>query len=457
MRPAVLAPAAPTVVAPATRRLLEAPILPTLLRLAAPNVAVTVLQSAVSVADAYFVASLGADALAGVALVFPFVMLMQMMSAGGMGGGIASAVARALGGRRRDEANALVVHALAIALALGAVFTGGMLAGGPTIFRGMGGRDGALAAALAYSNVVFAGAFAPWLLNTFTSVIRGTGNMVVPAALAVMIATIHVTLSPSLIYGWGPFPRLGIAGAGVAMITAFSSAALVAGVYVFSGRALVTPAWRRLRGSLFREILRVGIPGAITTVVANMTVVMVTGLVGRFGTPALAGFGIAARLEYLQIPLVFGLGAALVAMVGTNVGAGRRPRAERIAWTGCAVAATVTGSIGVAAALAPGTWLGWFTSDAAVVAAGAAYLRIVGPTYALLGAGLALYFASQGAGRLAWPLVAGVLRMIVAGAGGWLAVHRLGAGLDGLFAVLAVALAVFGVTNALAVRLGAWR
>jgi putative MATE family efflux protein len=457
MRPATLAPAAPAAVAPATRRLLEAPILPTLLRLAAPNVAVMLLQSSTSIADAYFVASLGADALAGVALVFPFLMLMQMMSAGGMGGGVASAVARALGGGRRGDADALVPHALAIGAGLALVFTAGMLGGGPAIYRAMGARDGALAAALAYSNVIFVGALSPWLYNTLMNLIRGTGNMTLPATLTVMIIAIQLPLSPSLIYGLGPLPRLGVAGAGVAMITAYGAAALVAAGYVFSGRALITPAWRRPRWRLFREILRVGVPGAVTTVIANMTVLLVTGLVGRFGTPALAGYGIGARLEYLQIPIVFGLGAALVAMVGTNVGAGRRARAERIAWTGAALAAAATGTMGAAAALSPTAWLGWFTREPAVLAAGAAYLRIVGPTYAFLGLGLALYFASQGAGRLAWPLTAGVLRLVIAGTGGWLAVDRLGAGLDGIFVALAVALVVFGSTIALAVRFGAWR
>jgi Na+-driven multidrug efflux pump len=241
------------------------------------------------------------------------------------------------------------------------------------------------------------------------------------------------------------------------MVVAFSTATLGAAVYLFSGRTLVHPAWRRLRWPLFREILRVGVPAAITTIIANMTVLMVTGLVGRFGTPALAGYGIGARLEYLQIPIVFGLGAALVAMVGTNVGAGRRARAERVAWTGAALAGATTGSIGLGAALVPSAWLGWFTSDPAVLAAGTAYLRIVGPTYVFLGAGLALYFASQGAGRLAWPLAAGILRLVVAGAGGWLAIHWLGTGLDGLFAALAVALVAFGSIIALSIRFGAWR
>jgi hypothetical protein len=190
----------------------------------------------------------------------------------------------------------------------------------------------------------------------------------------------------------------------------------------------VRPTWRglRLRWPLFREILRVGAPGSLNTILTNLTVVLLTGLVGPFGATALAGYGLGARLEYLQIPIVFGLGSGLVTMVGTSMGAGHRARAQRVAWVGAAMAAGVTGTIGILAALFPHVWLGLFTSDPEVVAAGARYLRIVGPCYGFFGAGLALYFASQGAGRLLWPLLSAVVRLAIAAAGGWLATRWLG-------------------------------
>jgi Na+-driven multidrug efflux pump len=131
--------------------------------------------------------------------------------------------------------------------------------------------------------------------------------------------------------------------------------------------------------------------------------------------------------------------------------------AERIAWTGAGLAAAVTAAIGLLAAAFPGAWLGLFTTDPQVHAAGATYLLIVGPTYGFFGLGLALYFASQGAGRLAWPLTAGFARLTVAAAGGWLGGYGLGWGLPGIFAAMAIALIVFGTTTAAAVRLGAWR
>ena len=453
--------AAPAAVKPSvdarTHRLLDGPILATLVALAAPNAAVTALQAAVSVVDAYIVASLGAEALAGVTLVFPLVMLTGMMSAGGMGGGVSSSVARALGAGRRRDADALVTHATVLALAFAAVFTAGAVSGGAALYGFLGGRGGTLDAALAYSSAYFLGVVTVWLTNTLANVVRGTGNMALPASLIVAGAALQIALSVGLVHGLGPLPRLGVAGAGWAAVIASGASAGLLAAYLASGRALVRFRATRLRWRLFREILRVGLPGAATNLMTNATVLLLTGLVGRFGTAALAGYGIGSRLEYLQIPIVFGMGTALVAMVGTNVGAGRRARAERIAWTGAAMAGAVTGTIGLTAAIVPGAWTGLFTSDAAVARVATTYLRIVGPAYALFGVGLALYFASQGAGRLRWPVVASVTRLVLATGGGWAALALLGGGLPSVFVAMAVALVAYGGLTAWAIRAGAWR
>jgi putative MATE family efflux protein len=442
-----------------TRLLLEAPIARTLLRLAAPNVVVMLVQVIVNAGEAYFIGWLGPEALAGVSLVFPLLMLMQTMSAGGMGGGVASAIARALGAGRRRDADALVLHALLLAVVMGALFTMGALWGGPLIYRAMGGVGDTLAAALAYSNIVFAGALGFWSFNTLASIIRGTGNMLLPAGVVVGGAVISLTLSPALIFGWGPLPPLGIAGAGAAIMVYYALGSLVLGSYLLSGRTLVRPSLTdvRLRWALFWDILRVGAPGSLNTILTNLNVVLLTGLVGPFGTSALAGYGMGARLEYLQIPLVFGFGSALVTMVGTNIGAGNRLRAERVAWVGAGLAATITGSIGMLGALFPQAWLGLFSADPEVLVAGATYLRVVGPTYGFFGLGLALYFASQGAGQLRWPLLAGIVRLLLAAGGGWIAIHWLGGGLPALFTAIASAFVAFGIAVALAIKAGVWR
>src|SRR5271167_2682207 len=143
---------------PRTKALIEGPITATLLRLAAPNILVMVAQSSVGLIETYFVGKLGTASLAGVALVFPPMMLMQMMSAGAMGGGMSSAIARALGGGRRADADALALHALVIALAFGLTFTVALLTGGRWLYTSMGGSGASLDAALIYSHVIFAGA-----------------------------------------------------------------------------------------------------------------------------------------------------------------------------------------------------------------------------------------------------------------------------------------------------------
>jgi putative MATE family efflux protein len=376
-----------------------------------------------------------------------------------MGGGVASAVARALGAGRRADANALVAHACVIALVMAGCFTLLLELGGPALYHVMGGRGEALDAAVRYSRVLFGGALAYWLFNTLGSVVRGTGNMALPASVMVASSVLYIALAPALILGWGPLPRIGIAGAAAASVVSFSAGSLALLAFLFSRRSLVRPTLRglRLRRALFRDILSVGAPGALNTIFTNLTIVVLTSLVGPFGGAALAGYGLGARLEYLQIPIVFGLGSALVTMVGTSVGAGDRERALRVAWTGTAMAAGVTGTIGILAALFPHAWLGLFTTDPDVLAAGSRYLRTVGPFYGFFGAGLSLYFASQGAGRLFWPLLASFARLVIAGVGGWLTTQWLGGSLTALFAAMAVALMTFGMMNVAAVRLGAWR
>ncbi len=339
---------------PRTRALLQGPIVPTLLRMAWPNVLIMFAQAATGLIETYWIGYLGTDALAGMALVFPGVMLMQMFSAGAMGGGISSAIARALGAGKREQADALVLHALVINVAIGAAFTAAMLAFGRPLYRLLGGEGASLEAALIYSNIVFGGIVLLWIMNALASVIRGTGNMLVPALVICAGAVALVPLSPLLIFGVGPIPAMGIAGGAAALVLYNFYGAAVLGWYVLSGRNIARFTLAPLRWSQAREILRVGAVAGVSTVQTNVTVALTTALVGMAAGPAaVAGFGTAARLEYLLVPLVFGIGGPLVALVGTNIGAGQRERALRIAWTGAALAFVLCEIIGVSAALFP--------------------------------------------------------------------------------------------------------
>jgi putative MATE family efflux protein len=442
----------------ARKAILTGSILPTLLRLALPTMVVLLAQTAVNIAEAYYVGFLGTDALAGVAMVFPVFMLMTMMSNGGIGSGVASAVARAVGAGRKHDADALVFHAIILAIIFGALFTFGTMRAGPALYRALGGRAEALDAALKYSNYLFAGAIPVWIVNLQAAALRGSGNVKVPATVTLVGALVLIPASPLLIFGFGPVPGLGIGGAGIAFGVYYGAAMLVLSRYMMSGRSGLTFRFVPLQSSLFVDILKVGIPTAFNTVLTNLTVILVTGAVGLFGTKALAGYGIASRLDYVMIPILFGLCTAVLTMVGVNAGAGQIARAKRIAWVSSLVGLALTETVGLLVAVFPMLWLHLFSHDPDVLHEGATYLRIVAPAYGALGLGFVIAFAAQGVGHVFWPVVASIVRLLLAAGFGWIAVGYFGGGMTTLAAMVAVSLVAYTAICAIAmVSTSVWR
>jgi len=456
-----LAGAAATARAARTRLMLEAPIGTTLAKLAAPNVLAMFVQAAQSISEAYFASLLGITALAGLALVFPLVMLTQMLSAGAIGGAISASVARALGGADVDRAASLTVAAWIIALGFAALMVVLVVLFGTQFFRLLGGEDVTVTVATTYALIFFPGCVAIWLCNASLSVIRGTGNMQIPAIALLMVSIISILLSGALALGWGPLPGLGMVGLPLGVVLAFALGAFVAIGYIISGRTGLSfrGALGRLNAGMFSDILSVGALASINTVLTTLTIIMMTGLVGQYGEGALAGYGLGARLEFLMIPVIFGIGAAMTAMVGANIGAGRTDRALRVAWTGSLAAAAIVGSIGLLVALFPDLWLGMFLnpSDTEALDAGRTYFQLVAPFYAFFGLGLALYFASQGAGRMIWPVISSLSRMAGALALALILTTYTNMGVEGIFAAIGCAMLAYGLIIALAIWRGGWR
>lgn len=455
---------------PKPHPLLVAPPVPTIARLALPTTAVMIAQSGVSIAETWVVGRLGTEALAGFALVFPLLMLMTMMAAGGIGGGIASAIARASGGGRTADVRALIVHALLVALGFALLFTVGMRVFGADIYRLLGslrgGNVGAggdpalvLAYALTYSDAVFAGAAAHWAMFALSAILRGAGNAALPGKAMLLSSLLQIPLTYVLALGIGGWGGMGIAGAAVSSILA---ALLASGLMVLAlrrGAAGVTPELRgiSLSGALFAPILRVGLISSISAVTANLATILITLLVAGFGVAALAGYGVASRLEFMLVPLAFGIGSALTTLVGIAVGAGQWQRAVRVAIIGSLMAAALTGTVGVLAAIFPQGWMSIFSADPLVQQTGVTYLTRAAPFYALFGLGMALNFASQGAGRQGVPLAIAFVRLALAAGGGWLAVHVWGLGENGLFWAVAISIVVFGLANLTALIVRPWR
>src|SRR4051812_25648057 len=442
--------AAPRSPATRTKLLLEGPILPTLLRLAAPNILNLLAFVGVIVFDGFFLGRIGTDALAGASLAFPFVMLVLQTTNSGMGAGVSSAVARALGAGKRERADEIVFHAFLLALALAAIFSIMMLLASPFIFQWMGGRDKMLADALSYANVALGGAVCITVLNLLGNAVRGTGNMSLHAGVLVGCVIAHIAMSPALIFGWGPIPALGPAGAGWGLVIPFAVGSLIMIAYLRSSRSIVRFNFRGIapRWEIFADILKVGVPGLVNTAITNLSVVVLTGIAGQFGPQAAIGYAMGARLEYIMQPVAFGFGTAIVAMVGTNWGAGQYDRARRIAWTGAITTALVCGTIGLIVALQPNLWLGLFSDDPEVARYGALYLHIVGPAYVFFGLALGLFFVSQGFGRGFGAMSANAARLLVSAGAGLAAVYWLDLGIAGFFTAIATGFALYAAVLA---------
>jgi Na+-driven multidrug efflux pump len=282
--------------------------------------------------------------------------------------------------------------------------------------------------------------------------------MLLPSLALLGMTLVHLVLCPLLVFGWGVWAGLGIAGAAASTLTvnALASVVLVAHLLRKGSPVRLGGAPWRLRMEPLRALLRVGLPASLSPVISNASIAAATAFVGSYGTVALAGYGVAARLEYILVPIAFGFGTALTTLVATNLGAGQTARALRVTWTGAAVVFTMTGVIGLAAAIWPPLWMNLFTPDETVRAFGGLYLKIVGGCYGLFGLGLALFFASQGAGRMLWPLAASMVRLVVVGAGGWVCIHLLHAPAATFFLVIAFSFVAYALTLAAAIRLGSW-
>ncbi|WOH67174.1 MATE family efflux transporter [Bradyrhizobium sp. BWA-3-5] len=449
-RPAAV-PSAPT------NAILTSPILPTLLKLALPNAIAMVGTTMVAVAETSYIGRLGTEPLAGIALVFPFVMLTQMMSAGAMGGGVSSAISRALGAGNRDRAATLALHAVTIGACAGLFFTAMMLVFGRAFYTLLGGRGGVLEQAMQYSHVLFSGALSIWLVNTLASVVRGTGDMRIPSVTLIGTAFVQIAVGGVLGLGLFGLPRLGMGGVAAGQLTAFTLGAIFLAWYLLSGNSRLALNFKgfKFQREMFFDILKVGAVACLSPLQTVLTVLIFTKILAGYGTATLAGYGMGSRLEFLLTPIAFAFGVASVPMVGMAMGAGLVSRARQVAWTAGAAAAITVGAIGLIVAVMPSLWVSMFTSDAGVTAAASAYLALAGPAFAFFGMGACLYFSSQGAAKVGGPVMAGTARLLIVGGGGWL-LAATGAPAWALFALVGGAMVVYGLGTALSIRLADW-
>jgi putative MATE family efflux protein len=416
-------------------RLLAMGPLAAVIRLAAPTTLVMAVSAVSNVVYTYFVSRLGVEAIGAVSLVFPVALLAMTAMAGGIGAGASSAVARMLGAGRRREAAALAGQALVLAVVIGVGF--GLVVQGiaPAVFRLMGARGPVHASATLFARVLFGGAAITFLGGMFDSVMRGEGNVRVPAVWSTTSLVLQMGCTPlfMFVFGWG------LVGAALAMLACQAVATVARAIWVLGGRGLVRPAFRLPRFTLApaREILRVGVPSAMATSTSNLGLMALTAVVTRLGDAHLAAYGLGTRMDFLLMSFGYGFGAAVLTLVGLAAGAGRVDRMRAFVTRASAITVVVLAVPGLLLCWRPALWLGLFTDDAGIHAVGAEYFRVIGPSYPFVGISMVVGFAFQGLGRASIPLAWTIVRVVGMLGVAIFCTHGLGLGERAVFTTIA--------------------
>ena len=441
---------------PQMQLLLEAPVVSMLFRLALPNLVAVTTMTCISFADARYVGQLGTTALASLAVVFPFQSLMQMMAAGAIGGGLTSSVARALGSGDRFRAEESAWHGLIIIGVMSFLYTLVLGIFCKPIFSLLGATEEVLEGSVLYSRILFGGAFVGWLFFLLSALLRAIGEIPLVCRILIISSLVQIMLSGALTLGWGPFPSVGISGPASATLLCHATAGAYMLATIMRGKVSIRLMPYSFNMRAINDIMKVGGIGLLNSTGITFTIVIVTGLVGRYGTEALAGYGLGSRLEIMLIPIAFGIGGVLTAAVGANFGGGKYNRARNIAWIGFAATFVATGIIGIIATAEPSLWLERFTTNPKAYSYGALYLSFAAPFYGLFGGGQTLYFASQGTGRMLIPVIVSISRLLLVATVGMLSV-KYSWDISVIFGTVGAGLAIIGAGNAANMFSTIWR
>ncbi|MBA47089.1 MAG: multidrug transporter [Dehalococcoidia bacterium] len=384
-----------------------------LFKLAGPNMVSVLFMLLVGFAEPFFAGQLGIIQLASVAITYPLVSLSGMIGGGAVGGGVVSALSRSIGKNDLDRANVVIWHSFIIYCVVSIIFFIVFVFFSRNLFIAMGVEESVVEKAVGYSRLFFILSPSIFLFYLMMSIYRSFGDYQFLAVINVLLGVLQLFLSGALSLGWFFFPSLGVNGLALAFVIPQGMAGILMFISILFGKYPIRFKILALRKEIFVDILNVGGLGAINSTSIALTMVFTTAFISRFGTEAIAGYGVCARLEQTLIPLSFGVGGVLTSCVGTNFGANQFYRARKSAWLGATFIASIAAIAGVTFSIFPNLWLDFFTTDLEAYIIGALYLSIVAPFFPLFAFGKTLYFASQGTGKMLIPISGAITRLII--------------------------------------------
>lgn len=427
--------------------------------LALPMLLSSALSNVQSLIDLFWVGRLGKEAVAAVAMGGTVVWVLFPMLMG-LATGTVALVARAVGAGDRAQASAAAGQSLLLAAVFGAgsAALGGLFA--QRLLALMGAEPAVMAGGTAYLRVMLWGSFAVFFLFIGNSGLQGAGDTLTPMRMMLLANTLNIVFDPLLIFGPGPFPRLGVAGAAWATFLADSIAAALVLRRLGDGRGAlhVRAVHFRFDAGLARRLLRIGLPGSGQMLSRSLMTLVLMRIVAQFGTAAVAAYGAGLRFHMIVLMPAFALGGAAATVVGQNLGAGRPDRARRGAWTAAGLGAALMGTSGLLLVLFAPALIRGFNADAEVVRIGAIYLRTVSPFYVFAALAIVLGRALNGAGDSFWPMVMTIVSLwgVQVPTALWLS-GRPEVGLDGVWMAIAAATALHGLLVAGWFRRGRWK
>ncbi|HXG55576.1 MAG TPA: MATE family efflux transporter [Vicinamibacterales bacterium] len=436
-----------------------APIGRAVVMLAVPMVMEMGMESIFAVADVFWVAHLGADAVATVGLTESMLTLIYTVAMG-LSIGATALVARRIG--EQDPEGAAKAAGQSILLALLVAIATAVLAAPNAAFllRIMGASDDIVRTGSGFTAVMLGGNVTVLMLFMLNAVFRGAGDAAIAMRVLVVGNALNIALGPCFIFGLGPFPELGVTGAAVATNIGRGAAVVYQGIVLARGRGRVRVRLRHLRldTGIMHSVVRLSAAGTVQILISTASYIGLVRILAVFGSAALAGYTIGIRIIIFALLPAFGLSNAAATMVGQNLGAGHVGRAEQSVWTAARYNMIFLGIIGLIFLVAARSITSIFTSDPLVQPYAVACLRTVSLGFVFYACGMVLTQAFNGAGDTWTPTVINLFvfwlfELPLA----WVLARTLGLGPQGVFVSLTVSYSILAVVSVVLFRRGAWK
>lgn len=441
------------------RDLTSGPISKNLWILAFPMLASNMLQAAFNLVDMFWVGKLGPQALASVAMAGSVLMIIMFIMMG-IGAGTTAMVARAIGAKDKEKAEKAATQSLLLGFIGAAIFSiiGYFLSA--WFLQVLGADAQVVKLGTGYMQITFLGVIVIFFMFLISAILQGAGDAITPMLILAFATVINIVLDPILIFGWFGFPKMGINGAALASVIAEGIGSLIALEVILRGRSRIHVRFHRLKADLstMLMILKIGIPASLQMTLRGLVGVALISIVAKFGTIAVAAYGVGLRLNMLALMPGFALAMAAATLMGQNLGANKPERAQQSAWAAVGYYAVFMLFLGVVFILYAPQVVAFFNSDPMVISIGAGYFRITTWGYLFIAVGVVLSRSLAGAADTVAPMIITFIALWLVQIPMAIILSNInGIGLNGIWIAILAAYIMQGVLTLLWFQTGKWK